>query len=73
MEKTGTKRNSLKQQRLNAGLERIIENFGNAMRDADSSYITRLPCCRHDIGARFTLRMETEWNNYVHFLRSNPQ
>jgi hypothetical protein len=36
---TGTKRNSLKQQRINAELETIIDDMGIAMRDAYEPWV----------------------------------
>jgi len=74
MAKTGTllKCSTLKQQRENAELELIIEEFGRAMRNASRRYVITLPGCRHDSGPRFTLGMEMAWQRYVVFCMDHP-
>lgn len=73
MGRIGTFVNSRKQQRINAELETIIEDFGNAMRNANSQWVTREPVCRHDPQVRMTYHMETAWSRYVEFLKVYPQ
>lgn len=73
MARTGTTRNSAKQQRINAELETIIEEFGRAMRDANRACIAEEPACSHDNKPRFTLNMEFVWSKYVNFCLDNPQ
>ena len=65
MEKIGTKRNSKKQQRANAELETIIEEFGRAMRNAHPATISYWHKCTP--GPRFTGNMDYAWLKYVDF------
>lgn len=59
--------NTLKQQRENAEMESIIEEFGRAMRNAYRPFVTRPPACQHEHGPRFTPGMEAVWARYVEF------
>jgi hypothetical protein len=63
------RKNSLKQQRINAELETIIEEFGRGMRNADTGYIARRMRCLHDIGPYFTMALQDAWAKYVEFCR----
>lgn len=66
MPKTGLRVNSLKQQRINAELEEIIEEFGRTMRSAYKPYIaTYVPACKHEVQIPFTPHMEEVWEKYV--------
>lgn len=58
------KSSTLKQQRENAELELIIEEFGRAMRNANRNYIQS----RND----FTINMTVAWYKYRRFCRSHP-
>ncbi len=64
MGRTGTllKSNTLKQQRENAELECIIEEFGRAMRNAEKTYITQ---ATNDGKPNFTLSMKFAWDKYL--------
>lgn len=64
--------NTLKQQRANAELESIIEEFGCAMRNANFLYIAKPQVCSHDSAPRFTMSMDFAWSKYVDFCRRNP-
>jgi hypothetical protein len=64
------KRNSLKQQRISAELETIIEEFGRAMRNANKEYIATPLGCHHE-RLRFTPRMYCVWSMYTNFCVRN--
>lgn len=66
MVKTGAslRFNTLKQQRENAELELIIEDFGCAMRSAHRPFVAE----RND----FTANMGIVWARYVEFCRNHP-
>lgn len=62
----GIRRNSKRQQRINAELEAIIEEFGRAMRAAYKPYIASyVPPCQHEQQIPFTPHMEQAWDRYV--------
>lgn len=62
------KRNSLKTQRINAKLEQIIEDFGQAMRVAHRPYIIK----PHIDSVHFTPRMTIVWRQYMYFCLEHP-
>lgn len=64
------KYSTLKQQRENAELELIIENFARAMRNAERSYIAGNPAGDKP---RFTPNMYWAWNEYVDFCMRHPK
>lgn len=66
MAKTGiqVKSSTLKQQRENAELELIIEDFARGMRNADRAYIAS---GAHYDGRRFTPNLARAWMDYVYF------
>jgi len=67
------KKNSVKQQRISAELEAIIEEFGRAMRNANKGYIAAYQkSCAHNDEYRFTMTMALAWWNYVEWCRRNP-
>jgi hypothetical protein len=64
--------NSLNQQRINAELEGIIEEFGQAMRNANKSYIAHyVASCSHEKQIPFTLHMEQIWDDYRGWCRQH--
>lgn len=68
------KHNSLKQQRLNAELELIIEEMGRTMRNAYRPFIARGErrfCC-YSIPP-MTLSMYSVWYKYIAFCQRNPE
>lgn len=67
------RRNSQKQQRINAELEGIIEEFANAMRSADRKYVTSSAACAHDVYPNFTLKMDFAWVKYIDYCLRNPK
>ena len=69
---TGIKRNSLKQQRVNGELELVIDEFAQAMRNADRNYVVREGEYYHE-NVRFTLNMQMAWYRYVDFCQRNPE
>jgi hypothetical protein len=75
MGKTGTqvKFNTLKQQREAAELELIIEEFGNAMRNADKTYVSKAGNIAISIGLRFTPNMNAAWTRYMTFCMEHSQ
>lgn len=60
-----TKKLSPKAYMSHMELEKIIEDFGDAMRNANMEYVSRRADCPHDIGARFTPGMQQIWNRYI--------
>jgi hypothetical protein len=63
--KTGMRVNSKEQQRINAELEAIIEEFGRAMRDAHKPFIAGyVPSCSHDEQLALTPHMKQVWCKY---------
>jgi hypothetical protein len=72
MAKIGITRKTKEQQRRDAELEAIIEDFGNAMRLANRQFIARPRECWHGKGISFTPHMEVAWMNYVDFCARNP-
>lgn len=68
MARTGTrarfKVSTLKQQRENAELELIIDEFGRAMRNANPEYVARNTT---DAKPNFTLNMTFAWDKYLIF------
>lgn len=68
----GIVRNSKKQQRINAELEAIIEDFARAMRQASSRCITQEPPCKHANQYHWTMHMHETWERYKEFLRAHP-
>lgn len=75
MARTGIrpKCSTMAQQRENAQLELIIEEFGRAMRNAHRPYIARGPreyCCHE--GVQFTPSMEKAWRDYTEFCMKYP-
>ena len=77
MAKTGIrpkfKISTLKQQRENAELEHIIEEFGRAMRNANRAYIATPQQCLHDTQPRFTPGMHAIWSHYIVFCMEHPE
>lgn len=68
MARVGMKRRSKRTTKsLNAELELIIEEFGNAMRRANKAWIGGYAGL-----ARFTSAMQTAWMLYVEFCYKNP-
>ena len=64
MARIGIVRKSKKEQRLDAELAGIIEEFARAMWNADRAYIaTQIAGC----APRFTPNMYQAWNKYVDF------
>ena len=72
MATTGTKRNSLKQQRINAELGLIVDEFGRAMQSANRQWIGDAEMQTSDDVPRFTMSMKMAWYRYVYFCKRNP-
>lgn len=64
-----SKISTLKQQRENAELELIIEEFGRAMRNAHRPYIAESPASGRPL---FTPNMYSTWNAYIDFCAAHP-
>lgn len=72
MVKIGTRLKSKKEQAVDAELGLIIDEMGNAMREANRTYVSQPPKCRHDNVPRFTLHMDLAWSRYVEFCQEHP-
>lgn len=71
--KTKFKTNMPKQQREAAELELIIDEFGQAMRNANREHVSRERQCQHDAFVSFTYNMHSVWDKYKEFCRSHPE